>query len=143
MSAAHGSVSRRASVSVCFDGDVRTLPICAHHLLHAPLMLANRAILVNALYPLFIGFEETSSYWSVQFFSAFHWSSSVDKPRMTSVSFVIRGFIGPYQSANFVWLRYPLQDYGVLRGLPMNHTRFGDWVTIWVVYLPEWTETVA
>ena len=28
-----------------------------------------------------------------------------------------------------------------LRGLPMNHTRFADWVTTWVVHLPEWTET--
>ena len=36
----------------------------------------------------FIGYEETSSYWSAQFFSAFHWSPSIAKPRMTPVSFV-------------------------------------------------------
>ena len=23
----------------------------------------------------------------------------------------------------------------------MNHTRYADWVTIWVVHLPQWTET--
>ena len=33
------------------------------------------------------------------------------------------------------------QDYGIIQGLPMNHMRFADWVTIWVVHLPEWTET--
>ena len=36
----------------------------------------------------FFGFEETSSYLSVQFFSASDWSSSTGKPRMTPVSFV-------------------------------------------------------
>ena len=25
------------------------------------------------------------------------------------------------------------QDYVIIQGLPMNHTRFADWVTIWVV----------
>ena len=38
--------------------------------------------------PTFIGYEETSSYWSVQFFSAFHWSPSIGTPRMTVVSFI-------------------------------------------------------
>ena len=33
------------------------------------------------------------------------------------------------------------QDYGIIQGVPMNHMRFADWVTIWVVHLPEWTET--
>ena len=39
----------------------------------------------------FIGFEETSRYWSVQFvlfISAFHWSPSISKLHMTLVSFV-------------------------------------------------------
>ena len=41
--------------------------------LHCPSMLANfgKCSLIN---PTFIGFEETSSYWSIQFFSVFHWS---------------------------------------------------------------------
>ena len=34
----------------------------------------------------FIGFEETSSYWSSQFFSVFLWSQSIGKPCMTPVS---------------------------------------------------------
>ena len=114
----------------------------------------------------FIGFVETAGYWSghfIQFFfSAFHWSPSNGKPRMTSVSFgrtmesyevslvtikrqtsygvgilrqdygIIRGFIGKPGKA---------PDYGIKRGLPMNHTRFADWVTIWVAHLPERTET--
>ena len=33
-----------------------------------------------------IGFEETSSYWSSQFFSVFLWSQSIGKPCMTPVS---------------------------------------------------------
>ena len=33
------------------------------------------------------------------------------------------------------------QDYGSLRSLPMNHTRFADLVASGVVYLPERTET--
>ena len=39
--------------------------------------------------PIFIGLEKTSSYMSVQFFFASHWSSSIGKPRMTLVSFVM------------------------------------------------------
>ena len=34
----------------------------------------------------FIGFEETSSYWSFQFLSVFLWSPSIGKPCMTPVS---------------------------------------------------------
>ena len=34
----------------------------------------------------FIGFEETSSYWSSQFFSVFLWSQLIGKPCMTPVS---------------------------------------------------------
>ena len=35
------------------------------------------------------------------------------------------------------------QDNRIIRGLPMNYTKFVDWVTIWVVHLlertkPEW-----
>ena len=29
------------------------------------------------------------------------------------------------------------QDYGSIQGLPMKHTNFADWVTIWVVHLPK------
>ena len=32
-------------------------------------------------------------------------------------------------------------EYRIIQGLPMNHTRFADWVTNWVVHLPERTET--
>ena len=36
------------------------------------------------------------------FFSAFHWSSSIGKPRMTPVSLITCGFIGYHQSGNLV-----------------------------------------
>ena len=29
------------------------------------------------------------------------------------------------------------QDYGIIRGLPMNDTRVADWYTIWVVHSQE------
>ena len=73
----------------------------------------------------FIGFEETSSYWSFQFFFVFNWAPSVGKPRMNSVFFIkttrsyevslatINRQIS-YDSDN---LR---QDYGITRHLPMN-----------------------
>ena len=71
--------------------------------------------------PTFIGFRETSSYWSVQFVN----------------------FFSAFQSTNLVWIRYPKSDedslatinrqtsydsgifrqnYGIIRGLLMNHT---------------------
>ena len=95
----------------------------------------------------FFGFEERSRYWSVQFvrfvFSAFHWSPSIGKPHMTPVFFVkttnhtrfhwsvvIINRKTSYESGIF------RQDYGIIRGLPMNHTR----LPIWVVQLPEWTK---
>ena len=53
-----------------------------------PSMMADRPILVSAISPTFIYVEETSSYLSVQFFSALHWSPSVGKPCMSPVSFV-------------------------------------------------------
>ena len=37
--------------------------------------------------PTFIDFEVTSFKLSVKIFSAFHWSQSISKPRMTPVSF--------------------------------------------------------
>ena len=47
-------------------------------------MLAYRLIGECSVFnPTSAGFKETSSYWSVQFFSAFHWSSSIDKARTT------------------------------------------------------------
>ena len=53
-------------------------------------MFTNRPILVSdsTINPNFIGFEEASSYWSPQFFFAFHWSPLIDKPGMTLISFV-------------------------------------------------------
>ena len=36
----------------------------------------------------FIGYDETSSYWLVQFFSDLQWLLSIGKPRMTAVSFI-------------------------------------------------------
>ena len=53
-------------------------------------MLANRPIFgeCSIINPTFIDLEETSCYCSVPFFSAFHWLSSIGKPRMTLVSFV-------------------------------------------------------
>ena len=38
--------------------------------------------------PTFIGSKEPSSFWSVQLFSAFHWSSSIGKPHLTPIFFV-------------------------------------------------------
>ena len=41
--------------------------------LHGPSTLADRPVLVSAVYMIhFMGFEETASYWSGVFFSAFH-----------------------------------------------------------------------
>ena len=58
--------------------------------LHSPSVLADMPILVKCsiISPTFMGSEETSSYWSVLFFSGFHWSPSVGKPLMILVSFV-------------------------------------------------------
>ena len=47
---------------------------------------------------------------------------------------IIRVFIGHHQSVNLVLLRYPSSR---LR----NHTRFVDWVTLWIVLMPERTKT--
>ena len=46
--------------------------------------------------------------------------------------------------ANLVWYDSGIlhQDFGIKRdlNLSMNHMRFADLVTIWVVHLLEWTE---
>ena len=74
-------------------------------------------------------FLETFSYCSVQFvqlFSAFHWSPSIGKPRMTPVSFVKTPesyevslvTINRQTSYDSGILR---QDYGIIRRLPTNN----------------------
>ena len=35
------------------------------------------------------------------------------------------------------------QDYGFIRGLPMDHNRLADWVTIWIVNLPKQPKRAA
>ena len=97
-------------------------------------MLANRQISNRVLYNqlTFIGFAETSSYWSVKFFSAFHWPQSIGSPRMTPVSFVktTESYMVSlvnikrqtlYDSGN---LRQDYgiirQDYGIIRGLSIG-----------------------
>ena len=61
--------------------------------------------------------------------------SFVKTTKSYEVSFVTINRQTSYDSGIF------RQDYGIIRGLPMNHTRFADWVTMWVVHLPERTET--
>ena len=60
----------------------------AVRILYGLSLLADRPIIVSGciMDQTFIGFEETSSFWSVQLFSDFHWSPSIGKPRITSVS---------------------------------------------------------
>ena len=72
----------------------------------------------------------------------FYWSPSIDKPRMTPVSFIkttesykVSLVTINRQTSYYSGILY--QNYGIIRGLPMNHTRFADWVTIWLVHLPE------
>ena len=72
----------------------------------------------------FMGSEEKSSYWSVQFFSAFLWSPSIGKCCLT-----------------------PASDYEVslviIGRLPMNLTRFANLVIIWVVHFLERTDLIT
>ena len=64
--------------------------------------------------PTFIGLKETSSCWPVQFVvQVFLWFSLVTIDRQTSYA---SGILHQY--------------HGIIRGLPMDHTRFADWVTI-------------
>ena len=53
--------------------------------LHRPIMFANTVYTIFLVSALYIGFEETSSYWALQFFSNFSLL-----------------FIGHHQSTNFV-----------------------------------------
>ena len=83
--------------------------------------------------PTFVGFEETSYYWSAQFFSAFHWLPSVGKPRMLPVSLVLGNATESYEislvtinrqiSYNSGILR---QNYGIIRDLPTKS--FGKYI---------------
>ena len=93
----------------------------------------------------FIGSEETSSFRSVKFFSAFHWSPSIGKCPLTPVSHYPSSrlwnhmkFLWP-PSASKPWYDSGIlhQAYGIIRRLPMNLTRFADLVIIWVVHFLE------
>ena len=100
------------------------------------------------IYSNFIGFAETSfnhfNCFFFFFFFALHRSPSIGKPRMTPVSFVKTTELyevslvtinrqTSYDSGSF------RQEFGIIRGLPMNITRFADWVIICVVHLSERT----
>ena len=57
--------------------------------------------------PIFIGFEETFSYWSVDFFLCYsldtiNRQTSYDSDILHQDYRIIRGFIAHHQSANFV-----------------------------------------
>ena len=59
--------------------------------LHGLSMLADRPVnigMCSIIIPTSISFEETSSYWSVQFISIFQWSASIGEHHMTLVCFV-------------------------------------------------------
>ena len=103
----------------------------------------------SILNPSFIGFREHLHVVIDQFRFFFQFClcfSLVTISRQTSYDSgilrqdhgILRGCICHHQSANYGIRR---QDYGIIRGLPMNRTRFADLVTMWVVHLPEWTET--
>ena len=75
------------------------------HKMHGPSM-ADWSILADCslFNPTFVGFEETSCYWSVQFFSAFRQQTSYDSGILSPSQRygIIRDFIGHHQSANLV-----------------------------------------
>ena len=54
-------------------------------------------------------------------FSAFHWSTSINKSRTTLVSFIkiMESFTGRHQSTYLVWLMYPSSRL-------LDHTRFAN-----------------
>ena len=89
--------------------------------------------------------EETTISILVKFFSVFHGTPSSTKPIMTPVSFVktTKSYGVSLVTINLQTLYESgilRQDYGFIRNLPMDHTRFADWVTIWVVHLLKRTE---
>ena len=82
----------------------------------------------------FICYEETSSYWSVQFFCAISLVTCNWQTGRTMVSFV------KTTESQEVSL--------VIISRHHNQTRFANisyevWVTIWIVHLPERTKTVG
>ena len=91
---------------------------------------------MRALYQFnFYGFEETSSYWSFYFFSAFHWSPSFGKSCLSEIFYVSKlryhevslVTINQQTSYDFSILR---QDDRIIKCLPMNQMKFADCVTI-------------
>ena len=104
----------------------------------------------SALYSLFLVLRRhlvIGQFFSAQFFSAFHWSPSIGKPPMTGllhqdyriIRCVLLVTINQQTLYDSGILR---QDYGIIPGLPMDHTRFADWVKNWVVYLLKQTKTM-
>ena len=75
--------------------------------------------------PTFINCEETSSYWSVQFFSACCWSAPIGKSAIsffkTSGSYEVSSVTINQQTAYDSGTLH--QSYGIIRGLPMNPMR--------------------
>ena len=121
--------------------------------------------------PAFIGFEETFNYWSVQFFSIYHWGgggsggamvlgklpvpgrpASLDKSRARAYCSCSRcglGLFGHFYSHLSFLCLYETTRYRLkycLKGSlspkttnqPTNHLSL---VSIWVVHVPERTET--
>ena len=92
------------------------------------------------------GFKESliviGQFSLFSFFFAFHWSPSTGKPCITLLypSSRLRNHTMLHWLPSFgiphitSCLR---QDYGTIQCLQMNHSRFADWVTIWVVHLPK------
>ena len=96
-------------------------------------------------------FEETSSYWSFYFFSAFHWSPSFGKSCVSGIFFVLSKLqnrevslvtINQQTSYVSVILR---QDDRIIKCLPMNYhlsSTFTEWMgritvsdqTVWIVH---------
>ena len=94
----------------------------------------------------FYWFEETSSYWSFYFFSAFNWSPSLGNSCVSGIFYVSKL---QYHEVSLVTINQQTSyDFGILRQddrivkcLPMNQMRFADYVTISVVHLPKgWAE---
>ena len=90
--------------------------------LHGPIMLTDMQKLWLALYIKSIFISILRKQLRIGQFSLFSFFLAI---------YVISNWQTSYDSSI---LR---QDYGIVRYLPMNCTSFVDWVTIWVVHLPE------
>ena len=94
--------------------------------------------------PAFVGFEETPVIDQFNFTSVFlcFSSATINQQTWFDSGILHQDYTQSYEVALVTINRQTLhdssilrQDFGIVRGLTMDHTRFVDWVTIWVVHL--------